>query len=171
MSKKSLVKKGELCQRCGRYYDRHIACDGLIVEDGKIILMLRGKDNHKGRWALIGGYLDWNETVEEGVVREVKEEIGVDAEVVKLFGVYSDPKRDPGDLQNVAVVFLLKLLTRDFVLKKDEVLDLRWFPFDKLPVNMAFDHRKIIEEYIRKNPNTKARNSKQYQNTNDQNSK
>ncbi len=147
MAKKRTIKKGELCPACGRYYDRHVACDGLIVERGNVLLMLLGPENHKGRWALIGGYLDWNETVEEGIIREIKEEIGIDAEVVKLFGVYSDPKRDPGNLQNVAIIFLLKLLARDFVLKKDEVADLRWFPLNKLPANMAFDHRKIIEDY------------------------
>ncbi|MBI2034435.1 MAG: NUDIX hydrolase [Candidatus Levybacteria bacterium] len=149
MRKRAIVKKGNLCSACGRYYDRHVACDGLIVEDGKILLILRGMENHKGRWALIGGYLDWNETVEECIIREVKEEIGADTEIVKFFGVYSDPKRDPGDLQNVAIVFILKLLAREFILEKDEVLDLRWFPLDKLPANMAFDHRKIIEDYIK----------------------
>lgn len=161
MEKRVKIRKGELCSRCGRYYDRHVACDGLIIEDGKVLLMLRGQENHKGRWALIGGYLDWDETVEEAVVREVKEEIGVDAEVVKLFGVYSDPKRDPGNLQNVAIVFILRLIAHDFKIKKEEVLELHWFPFDKLPAKMAFDHRKIIEDYIGKNPNTKARSPKQ----------
>ena len=149
MHRKQTVKKGDLCPTCGRYYDRHIACDGLIVEDGKVLLILRGHNSHKGRWAMIGGYLDWDETVEEAVVREVKEEIGVDTEIIKLFGVYSDPKRDPGDLQNVAIVFILKLLTREFILKKDEVLDLHWFPLNDLPEKMAFDHRRIIEDYIK----------------------
>jgi 8-oxo-dGTP diphosphatase len=143
-----MVKKGEKCFTCGRYFDRHAVVDGLIVKDRMVLLELRNHEPDKGKWALVGGFVDWDETTEEAVIREVKEEIGVDAEVTRLFGVYSDPDRDNNrNIQNVAIVYLLRLLSEDFIINPEEVQEVRWFPLEDLSKNIAFDHQKVIEDY------------------------
>lgn len=148
MSDNSIIQRGQLCPDCGRYYDRHVVVDGLIVDKNKILLELRNHEPDKGIWALVGGFVDWNETSEQAILREVKEEIGIAVEIIKLLDVYSDPERDHG-LQNVAIAYLLKPLNTDFILKEDEVKEVKWFNFNNLPDNVAFDHRKMIEDYIR----------------------
>lgn len=142
-----IIKRGEICPTCKRYYSRHSVCDSLIIEDNKVLMVLRDKDPQKGFWAIPGGYLEWDETIEQCVLREVKEETGADAEIIKLFGVYSDPERDPDDRQNVCHVFLLGLKNEKFYPQQGETKEVKWFSFDNLPKNIAFDHRKIIEDY------------------------
>lgn len=145
------VKPGEKCPYCGRYFDRYVACEGIIVRDGKVLMIKRNGEPDKGKWALIGGYLDWNETVEEAVVREVKEEVGLTTKVRTLLGVYSNPDRDHG-LQNVAIVFSLDLLSEDIKAKETEVQAVQWFPLEDLPDEIAFNHRDVIHDYLRKAP-------------------
>ncbi len=142
------IKKGEKCPTCQRYYDRHAVVDALIVHDGKVLLELRNHEPDKGKWAFMGGYVDWDESTEQAIMREVKEEIGIETEVIGLFGVYSDPDRDHDrNIQNVAIVYLIKPLSYMFVLNPVEVKEVRWFSLDNLPDNIAFDHRRIIEDY------------------------
>lgn len=124
---------------------RDVVTDALIVKDGKVLMIKRVQDPFSGYWSLIGGYVDWNEIVEQSVVREVKEEIGVKAKIKKFLGFYSDPTRD--EKQNVLLVFELILLSENFKLQKEEVSEARWFDLDSLPENIAFNHRKIIEDY------------------------
>lgn len=81
-------------------YGDRIARDGAILlgcsavvfdEKREKLLLTRRTDN--GRWCLPGGALDPGETVTESCIREVREETGLDVEVVRLVGVYSDPHR------------------------------------------------------------------------------
>ena len=144
------VKKGEKCFECDRYYDRHIVVDALILKDKKVLMILRNKPQHKGYWALIGGYINWDETVEQAVEREVKEEIGVKVRIKDVHGVYSNPDRDPDGVQNVDISFLCEIDDENFIIDPVEVADVRWFSLDNLPEKIAFDHRKIIVDYIDK---------------------
>ena len=84
---------------------------GLDDEDLKILLIQRGLEPFKGQWALPGGFVDVGETVEEAAVREMREETGLDVQLERLVGVYSDPERDPRG-HNVSVVFLAKRYNR-----------------------------------------------------------
>jgi 8-oxo-dGTP diphosphatase len=74
---------------------RPLTVDGIILYDNKLVLVRRGNEPFKGRLALPGGFVEKDETVEQAVVRETKEETGLDTEIVRLIGVYSDPGRDP----------------------------------------------------------------------------
>ncbi len=140
------VKKGELCPTCHRYNDRHMVCDGIIVENGKILLGLRDLEPEKGKWALFGGYLNWDETIEEAVIREVKEETGLTTKIIEFLGIYSNPKRDTGD-QNVSVAYVLKRIGNDkLVPQPGEMKELKWFDLNNLPA-LAFDHDKIMGDY------------------------
>jgi len=79
-----------------------VTIDALIIKDNKILLIKRGADPFKGFWGTPGGYVEWDETVEDAVKREVKEELGLDTTSLKFVGLYSAPERHPKQCINVA---------------------------------------------------------------------
>lgn len=93
-----------------------------------------------------GGFVDYGETVEHAVMREVREETGLDLEDLKQFHVYSDPDRDPRH-HTLSVVFTAK--GKGDLQGGDDAELARVFSLDNLPDDIAFDHRKIIEDYKR----------------------
>ncbi len=64
-------------------------------EGGRVVLIRRGSEPFEGRWALPGGFVEVGETVEEAAASEAEEETGLQVEILRLVGVYSDPDRDP----------------------------------------------------------------------------
>lgn len=145
-----MVNRGEKCPTCRRYVARDVVCSGIIVNDNRVLLIKRGIGPEIGKWALPGGYLSWNETGEEAVAREVKEETGLDTKVTSFLRVYTEPNRIPSeDIQNVGLFYILKPLS--FVLAKQsgEIQDIKWCSLSKIPTNLAFDHNKVLEEYLK----------------------
>lgn len=65
-----------------------VACVGAVVHDtaGRLLLIQRGHDPHRGRWTLPGGRVEEGETLEEAVVREIREETGLDVRVGAVVG-------------------------------------------------------------------------------------
>ena len=118
--------------------------DVIIPSERGVVLIRRGTEPFRGRWALPGGFVEVGETVEEAAYREAAEETGLALEVARLVGVYSDPERDPRG-HNVSVAFLARVLSGDLVAATDasEVAVL-----DPSSVELAFDHRKIIEDAL-----------------------
>ncbi|HWH09373.1 MAG TPA: NUDIX hydrolase, partial [Candidatus Thermoplasmatota archaeon] len=110
----------------------------------EVLLIRRGREPFKGRWALPGGFVDVGETVEEAVRRELVEETGLRGDIVDLLGVYSDPRRDPRG-HTVSVTFVLKVGGIVPVDDLDDADEARWFGLDKLP-DLAFDHARIVED-------------------------
>ena len=130
-----------------QYRNPKLTVDGIVFEEGKVLLVKRKREPFKGRWALPGGFVNYNERVEDAVVREVKEETNLETEIDYLFGVYSDPDRDPRG-HTVSIVYVLK--RRGGMLRGgDDAEDARFFPLDELP-ELAFDHGKILSDFRRK---------------------
>ncbi len=130
-----------------QYRNPKLTVDGIVFEEGKVLLVKRKREPFKGRWALPGGFVNYNERVEDAVVREVKEETNLETEIDYLFGVYSDPDRDPRG-HTVSIVYVLK--RRGGTLRGgDDAEDARFFPLDELP-ELAFDHGKILSDFRRK---------------------
>lgn len=118
-----------------------LTVDALIVFEGKLVLIQRKNPPFEDCFALPGGFVDIGETVEDATIREAKEETGLDIELVKLLGVYSDPLRDPRG-HTVSVCYLA---TGSGTLKADsDAKDIGLFGLDGIP-ELAFDHNKIIE--------------------------
>lgn len=99
-------------------------------------------------YALPGGFVELGESVESAILREVKEETGLDAEIKYLFGVYSDPNRDPR-FHVVSVVFLCD--AEGLPKAGDDAKKVMVFKLEDLPLEkMSFDHGKILKDYLRK---------------------
>lgn len=122
-----------------------VTADGIVVRGSEIVLIHRGKEPFKGHHALPGGFLNYNETLEHCVIREVQEETGLKTEIVGLVGIYSDPERDPRG-HVVSAVYHLKPVGG--TLKGgDDAAEAEWVFLDKLP-KLAFDHGRIIEDFL-----------------------
>jgi 8-oxo-dGTP diphosphatase len=120
----------------------YLTVDGIVSFDNGIVLIERS--NPPLGWALPGGFVDHGETVEEAVVREIKEETGLDFQDIRLAAVISSPDRDPR-FHTVSVVFVGR---GEGVLRAgDDAQGAQVYRIDELPANIAFDHRDVIKRY------------------------
>jgi 8-oxo-dGTP diphosphatase len=120
---------------------------GLDDDDLKVLLIRRGMDPFPGRWALPGGFVHMDETVEEAARRELREEAGIDRAVLEQFHVFSGVDRDPRErVVSVAHVALVKL-SDHAVRAATDAREAAWFGVDDLP-SLAFDHDTIVEMAI-----------------------
>jgi 8-oxo-dGTP diphosphatase len=121
--------------------------DIILEEDGKVLLIRRGGDGpFAGEWALPGGHMDEGETFEETARREMKEETGLDVELQRLVGIYSEPDRDPRG-RVVSACYTAQQVGGELEAETDAVA-VKWWPLDGLP-ELAFDHDEMIEDYRR----------------------
>ncbi len=98
--------------------------------------------------ALPGGFVEVGETVESAVLREIKEETGLDARINRLFGVYSDPKRDPR-FHVVSVVFVCDAEGEPRA--GDDAKRVRVYRLEDLPLDLlVFDHKSILLDYMKR---------------------
>jgi len=121
----------------------------IFNEDLDFILIKRKNNPYKDCWALPGGFVEYGESVETAAVREAKEETSIDVELIDLVNVYSEPDRDPRG-HTVTVAYTAK---GDFNAKKadSDAKDIGIFSQDDLgQLEIAFDHRKIITDCIKK---------------------
>ncbi|MGF1473799.1 MAG: NUDIX domain-containing protein [Rubrobacteraceae bacterium] len=121
-----------------------IMVDVVVPAEEGVVLIRRGTDPYEGMWALPGGFVEVGETVENAAVREAKEETNLDVELERLVGVYSEPDRDPRG-HNVSITFVARITAGnpEAATDADEVAVL-----DPSEVELAFDHRKIIEDAL-----------------------
>ena len=124
---------------------RPFACDGILIENGKILLIRRVAEPFKGMWAIPGGRIEDDETAEECLVREMEEETGLNVEPVKLTGIYSDPKRDPRLV--IAAAYLVRR-TGGKEKAGDDAGETKWFDLERLP-ELCADHSKIVKDALR----------------------
>jgi len=135
---------------------RHVVVHALVVRNQEILLEKRAGDLlETGKWAIPGGFLSRDETVSQGVLRELYEETGWKGEIISLFRTNSNPKRaNDANRQNVIFEYLIKPIEKSG--KTDwETSKVEWIPFDKLlPFDeFAFDHGESIRlllSYLKK---------------------
>lgn len=124
-----------------------LTVDLVILHKDGIVLIKRRNEPYKDHWALPGGFVEYGEKVEDAAMREAKEETGLDIELLRLVGVYSDPNRDPRG-HTVTIAFLAR---GNGTLKGgDDASEARVFKIDEVKnLKLAFDHRKIVEDALR----------------------
>ena len=128
---------------------RHVVVDTLVIKDNKILLVKRALHlSNGGKFGLIGGYVDRDETIREAVHREVLEETGYKVEIVRLLRIKDNPDRPREDRQNIAFSYIAHALEKVGD-ADDESTEVTWFDLDKLPGEneFAFDHYEDIALY------------------------
>lgn len=119
----------------------------VIVYNSKNEILLIERRNPPYGWAIPGGFIDYGERVEDAAKRELLEETGIVADRINFLGIYSDPERDPR-FHTIGTVYYT--FSDEKPTPQDDAKDARFFPIDNLPENIAFDHRQIIEDFIKK---------------------
>lgn len=113
-------------------------------QDLKVLLIQRGLAPFMGKWALPGGFVHMEESLEAAVRRELKEESGLSNVFLEQLYTFGEPNRDPrGRTVSVAYYALVKLADHHLVASTD-AQDAAWFPVAELPP-LAFDHEQIVE--------------------------
>ena len=116
----------------------------IIIELKGGIILIKRKNPPQG-WALPGGFVDYGETLESAAVREAKEEIGLDVELIRQFHTYSDPRRDPRQ-HTITTVYIAK--TQGTAIAGDDAKEAGVFQKEALPEKIAFDHKEILNDYF-----------------------
>jgi 8-oxo-dGTP diphosphatase len=114
----------------------------------QVLLIQRARNPHKGSWALPGGFVNMEESLECAAARELAEETSIEGVELEQFHTYGDPQRDPrGRVVSVAYCTYLPPETSISIREGGDAKQVRWLPMTDLP-NLAFDHSKIIRDAL-----------------------
>jgi ADP-ribose pyrophosphatase YjhB (NUDIX family) len=129
----------------------NIGVGGAVVRDDRLLLVRRASRHGRGNWQLPGGFIEPDETIEQAVVREVREETGVTAEVQAVLGLRS--RYDPESGNGIYVVLLLKPLSGDPSADNHEVDQASYFTLEQIrklaplpPVNWEIAQRVLAPD-------------------------
>lgn len=111
-----------------------------------VLLIERGIEPYKGKWALPGGFLREDETAEVGAMRELKEETGLCEAYIRQFHTFTEPDRDPRE--RVITIAYFALVRKQDVAGGDDAARAEWHAIDEIP-KLAFDHDHIFRFALR----------------------
>lgn len=128
------------------YENPALTTDAVWIHRGRVLLVRRARPPFQGMWALPGGFVELMETVEETVVRELREETGLVGRPGPLVGVYSGPDRDPRK-PTTTVAFLMRGRPGR-PSGGDDAAHAEWVPLSSARP-LAFDHERILRDAVR----------------------
>ncbi|MGE6258403.1 NUDIX domain-containing protein [Heyndrickxia sporothermodurans] len=118
----------------------------IINEDNHILLVLRKKSPEAGHWSLPGGKVDYMETIENAIIREIKEELGIDIEIEKLLCVTNHIIQSE-DIHYVAPTFITRIVNGSVQNKEPHALEkVQWFPLDGIPDNITITTENALKQ-------------------------
>lgn len=118
----------------------------LVDENNQLGIVLIERKNPPYGWAIPGGFVDVGETLEHAAIREAKEEVCLDVELVCLLGLYSDPARDKRGHTATAVYIAT---ASGMPQAADDAKNVKVFSLAAFPENLAFDHDEVLQDYLR----------------------
>ena len=119
--------------------------------EDKILLIKRNTRPFVGYWALPGGRMDPGETIEQTIVREVKEETGLDVEIVYKVGEYVERGvKDDVDYEYYPTCFVVEPIGGELKKQDSEIQEIKLFSLNALPKPLAFEHDLMIKDYLKK---------------------
>jgi mutator protein MutT len=133
------------CGQCGfvLFLNPASAAAGVVVNSGgEVLLVRRAIDPWRGYWALPAGYQELDEGPEQALAREIREEAGIEVEVVGLLDVLF-VEEDPRKPANVAV-YLCRTAERVLRPTSPDVSEAGWFRLDRLPADIGFENYERI---------------------------
>ena len=142
------------CQSCGlTIYNNPKTATGLIgTHQGQYFLVERGIEPYKGTLDFAGGFVDYGESAETALCREIKEELDCDPdeyEVKDILGVfhsmYENQGRADEEYSVNSIVYQVEFQSMDFTVQ-DDVSDYQWFPIGHIPPNIGFPG---MEDFLR----------------------
>ena len=117
----------------------------LISKQNSVLLIQRSDEPFKGKWALPGGFIELDESLETACHRELEEETGLKVKQLTQFKAYGAVDRDPRG-RTISVIFYSFQDEEAIPMAGDDAANAQWFPLSQLP-ELAFDHQLIIDEF------------------------
>ncbi len=117
-----------------------------ILEKTYVLLIERGREPFKNKWALPGGFIEMDEILETACKRELLEETGLKVDKMTQFKTYDAIDRDPRH-RTISIIYFTELKEKRQVKGGDDAARAGWFPVSNLP-ELAFDHKQILEEFF-----------------------
>jgi 8-oxo-dGTP diphosphatase len=139
----------EKCPQCGYVTQKHrnpVPTVDIIIEYQGQGLILIERANPPLGWALPGGFVDYGESLETAAVREAREETGLVVTLQGQFHTYSDPQRDPRQ-HTITTVYVAQ--GNGTPQAADDARNLTIFAPEQLPEELAFDHKRILTDYLK----------------------
>lgn len=125
----------------------------LIDEFGRALLTLRKLPPEAGCWSILGGKVDFLESLEECVIREAREEAGVEIAIERLLCV-TDHRLPVEDQHWVSPAFLGRIVSgKARNCEPHKTCELRWFPLDQLPANLTMTAHNAVQAYSQRSRN------------------
>lgn len=139
----------ELYKHHPRY---HVAVDCVILgyqdEEIKLLLYPRSFEPYKGKWSLLGGFVQENESGDEAAARILKQTTGLEQIFLEQVAAFSDPNRDPeARVISLAYYALIRIDLHDEARVRENGAS--WVPIRKLP-HLIFDHQAMFEKALKK---------------------
>ncbi len=137
------------CQRCGEiHYENPLPATALVCRnaEGDLLLVRRSDPPSVGEWCLPGGFIEVGETAQEGALRELKEETGLEGRILRVIDVVS---RINGYWGDVLLIGFEVEITGGTLRAADDASEAKFFPPSHLP-EIAFDtHHRIVEQILK----------------------
>ena len=122
---------------------------GLADESLQVLMIKRDLEPFAGRWALPGGFVEMEETLESAARRELREETGLDTTYLEQLYTYGDLNRDPRERVVSVAYFALVKMGVHSVQAASDARSVDWFPVDDVP-SLAFDHEGILSDALQR---------------------
>lgn len=138
-------------------------CACLIIYDQKGRVLLQHRTDN-GLWSYHGGAIEIDESAEDAVRREVKEELGLSINDLAFFKIYSGPLMhytypNGDEVSSIDILYTAKKLSGDLVLQKEEIDGVRWFAKEEMPDNMTDQNKKVFTDFFQSFFENKVLNS------------
>ena len=122
----------------------------LIERELNVLLVKRKHWPYEEHWAIPGGFINMDESLEEAARRELEEETGVRDIYLEQLYTFGMPGRDPRTrVISVAYVAIIRA-DRQILRNSEETTEVRWFPVNALPEKLAFDHESILAAALKR---------------------
>ena len=143
------VERHLRCPACGfvKYDNPLPATIGVVVRDGRVLLVRRAGEPHAGHWNTVGGFVTAGESAEQAMHREAREEIGVDVAIERRLGSWASVYGDTG-LPTLGIAFLCRLADPAAAIRlSEESSEHRWFGREELPELPFGDVRAAVHAW------------------------
>ncbi len=136
------------CKKCGWINYNNplpvVVC-AAVRSDKKILIVKRNHEPGKNKWSLPGGFIEYDEKPEKACLRELKEETGVEGEIIKLAGVYLRRVNIYGSL---IVIGYLSNVIKENIHINNEIKEAKFVDGNDIPYIPFYAHRRIIKHAI-----------------------